>query len=72
MNPTETPPALDPQAQADLEEVCRLVSEGKKVTDPELDRRIAERAEAARAETLRRFGVQEITVDIVREMREPR
>lgn len=58
------------QQMADLEEVCRLVSEGKRITDPELDRRIADRADAARAETLQHFGVQDIGVKIIREMRD--
>ncbi len=60
------------QAHADLEEVCRLLSEGKRPTDPELLRRIEERANEAREETLRLCGVQEIAVDIVREMRDPK
>lgn len=68
----EKPTAVDPQAQADLEEVCRLISEGKRVTDPELVRRIEERAEEGREEAFRLFGVQEISVDIVREMRDPK
>ena len=71
MNTTETTEDVA-QAQADFEEVCRLVSEGKRVTDPELSRRITERADEARAEDLRLFGVREIAVDIVREMRDSR
>jgi hypothetical protein len=70
---TFEPPALDdPQAHADLEEVCRLVSEGRAITDPELRRRIETRADAARAEALRLYGVQQVAVDIVREMRDSR
>jgi hypothetical protein len=64
-------PAID-QAHEDLEEVCRLVSEGKKVTDPELLRRIEQRASEARAEDLRLFGVRELGVDIIRELRDPK
>jgi hypothetical protein len=46
MKSSETPPGIDdPQAFADLEEVCRLISDGKKVTDPELIRRIEEGAQ---------------------------
>lgn len=70
MKPTDEPLLVDPQEMADLEELCRLVSEGKRVTDPELHRRIAERAEAARAETARLLGVQNVAVDIVRAMRD--
>jgi hypothetical protein len=70
MKPGIEAPPLDPQEMADLEEVCRLISEGKRVTDPELHRRISERADAARAETLRLFGVQDIGVHIIRQMRD--
>ena len=62
----------DHQALADLEEVCRLLSEGKKVADPALHQRIEARADAARDEALRLLGVQEVAVDIVREMRDSR
>lgn len=60
------------QAQADLEEVCLLLSAGQRVTDPELIRRIEERADAARAEDLRLFGVREVAVETVRELRDAR
>jgi hypothetical protein len=72
MSTVEKSRAVDTQAQADLEEVCRLLLEGKRVTDPELARRIERRAEEGREEALRLFGVQEIAVDIVREMRDPK
>lgn len=36
------------QVQADLEEVCRLVAEGKRVTDPDLLKRIEERSAGVR------------------------
>ncbi len=67
-----TPAATDPQARADLEEICCLLSEGKRVTDPELIHRVERRAAESREEALRLFGVQEIAVDIVREMRDPK
>ena len=70
---TETTLAVDDsQSLADLEQVCRLVAEGKRVIDPELHRRIEERADAAREESLRLYGVQDIAVTIVREMRDPK
>jgi hypothetical protein len=62
----------DTQALADLEEVCRLISEGKKVTDPDLISRIEEQAQEARREDMRIFGVREVGVDIIREMRDPK
>jgi hypothetical protein len=72
MSTTEKPPDVDPQVMADLEEVCRLLSDGTRVTDPELRRRIEQRAAEARAEDLRLFGVREIGVAIIREMRDPK
>ena len=64
-------PTVD-QAEADLEEVCPLLSEGRRVDDPELSRRIAERADEARADALRSLGVREVAVGIVRETRADR
>jgi hypothetical protein len=72
MSAAEKPPTLDPQAQADLEEVFRLLAEGKRVTDPELIRRVERRAAESREEALRLFGVQETGVAIIREMRDPK
>lgn len=54
---------------ADLEEVARQAAAGG-VRDPELVRRIRERAEKARREILAKFGVQDIGVPILREMRD--
>ena len=44
------------QAEADIAEVVRLVAAGKRVTDPELLRRIRQRSDALRREMLRRKG----------------
>lgn len=44
------------QEQADVEEVCRLAAEGKKVTDPDLMKRIQERTERAKAASNRPFS----------------
>jgi hypothetical protein len=67
-----TTAATDTQARADLEEVCRLLSDGKWVTDSELIHRVERRAAESREEALRLFGVREIAVDIVRAMRDPK
>jgi hypothetical protein len=40
------------QEEADSREVARLIAEGKKVTDPELRRRIPPRAECVRQQIL--------------------
>ena len=58
------------QEQADMTEVLRLVSEGKRVTDPELRRRITERSESVQREIRDRFGVVEWAVDLIREGRD--
>jgi hypothetical protein len=58
------------QAEADVAEVARLVAEGKRVTDPELLRRISQRSDALRREMLRTQGLTDIAVDLVRESRD--
>jgi hypothetical protein len=54
---------------ADHEAICRQAAAGGP-KDPELVRRIQERSRQARAEILAKFGVQEIGVQIIREMRD--
>jgi hypothetical protein len=61
----EKTPPIDPEVLADLEAVCNTKGI---VRDPELLRRITERADQVRQETLRRFGVQEIGAEIIRSM----
>ena len=58
------------QEQADAEEVMRLVSEGKRVTDRELIRRISERAEKVRREIFEKHGVVDWAVEMIREGRD--
>jgi hypothetical protein len=62
----------DEQARrdADIAEVVRLVAEGKRVTDPELLRRIRQRSDALRREMLRTQGLTNIAVDLVQESRD--
>lgn len=57
----------DPQAMADMEAVANARGI---VRDPELLARIRERAARVRDEALRKFGVQEIGVEIIREIRD--
>lgn len=59
-----------PTSEDDIAEVARLVSEGKRVTDPELLRRIRERSDALRQEMLRTQGLTDVAVDLVREIRD--
>jgi hypothetical protein len=53
---------------ADLKEVARQAVSGG-IRDLELLRRVQLRAQRAREEVLKMFGVQEIGVEIIREMR---
>jgi len=56
-------------ALADLKELARQATSGG-IRDPELLRRVRQRALQARAEVLQKFGIQEIGVQIIREMRD--
>lgn len=57
------------QPLADLKEIARQAMTGA-VRDPELVRRIQQRARAAREQVRKKFGIQEIGVSIIREMRD--
>jgi hypothetical protein len=57
------------QERADLEEVYRLHSQGKRVTDPELIRRIRDRSEAARKAVFERNGLLDVAVPAIRALR---
>jgi hypothetical protein len=56
--------------QTDLEIVCRLIAEGKRVTDRDLLNRIRERAEQATREVFEKHGVLNVAVDLIREGRD--
>jgi len=58
------------QAEADADEVMRLVSEGKRVTDPELICRVSERAAKVRQAIFEKHGSVEWAVDMVRDARD--
>lgn len=66
---TISPPPTT-QEQADAAEVLRLVSEGKRITDPELRRRISERSEAVRRQIHEAHGVVQWAVDLIRDSRD--
>jgi hypothetical protein len=66
----ETPSAIPADEMADMEEVCRLIAEGKRVTDPALRKRIYERSEQVRRAMLERHGMTNIAVDLIREARD--
>jgi hypothetical protein len=60
---------IPPDILADLYEVARQAASGG-VRDPELLRRVTERAEKARREILEKHGVLNIAVDLIREGRD--
>jgi hypothetical protein len=60
----------EPSPQSDLEEVCRLIAKGERVTDPELLRRIRERSEQATREVFEKHGLLDIAVDLIRQGRD--
>ena len=68
MTNTEEPAAV--QERDDLEEVYRLFAEGKRVTDPDLIRRIRERSEAARLAVFERNDLLDIAVPSIRALRD--
>jgi hypothetical protein len=70
MDGVDTPAAIPPDEMADLEEVCRIVAEGKRVTDPELLKRIYARSEEVRREMFEKHGITNIAVDLIREVRD--
>jgi hypothetical protein len=61
--------AIPPEIMADLEEVARQAATGG-VRDPELLRRVTERAEPVRQELFERYGLLDIAVPLIREIRE--
>ena len=63
---TETIPT---DVMNDAQAVADAVAVGKPV-DPEVGRRVHERSRLAQAELLKKFGVREIAVDLIREIRE--
>ncbi len=66
----ETRAAIPADEMADLEEVSRLVSEGKPVTDPALLKRIYERSEEIQRQIREKHGVVEWAVALIREARD--
>jgi len=70
MATVETPSAIPAEEMADMEEVCRLVAEGKRVTDPALLKRIYERSEEVQRQVREKYGVVEWAVELIREARD--
>jgi hypothetical protein len=59
-----------PTPRTDLEEICRLIAEGKKVTDADLLKRVQGRSEQATREVFEKHGLLNVAVDLIREGRD--
>ncbi len=70
MATVEKPRTISPEETADMQEVCRLISQGKRVTDPELRKRIQARSDEVRRQMLQAHGITNIAVDLIREVRD--
>jgi hypothetical protein len=68
MTPTETS-AQSAEIMADIQAVANAAAAGIPV-DPEVARRVRERSKRVQEELLRRHGVREIAVDLIRQGRE--
>jgi hypothetical protein len=68
MKTTETSP-LPADALADMQAVADAVAAGTRV-DPEVARRVRERSERVQEELVRRYGIREIAVDLIRHGRD--
>lgn len=72
MNTNLLPPPSDPlppDVQADLDAIAAAITAGRK-PDPEVAKRVRERADQAREDLFRKHGVMNIAVDLIREIRD--
>ena len=60
---------ISPDVMADLQAVAEAAAAGRPV-DPEVARRVRERSQKVQDELLRKYGVREIAVDLIRQGRE--
>ena len=68
-NDRMTTEAIPTDVTDDAQAVADAVAAGKPV-DPDVARRVQERSRLAQAELLKKFGVREIAVDLIRDIRE--
>jgi hypothetical protein len=68
MNATEAN-GFPPEIMADNQAIIEHLMSGKPL-DPEVDRRIRERAERSTEELRKQHGVRSIAVDLIREIRD--
>jgi hypothetical protein len=70
MKTTRKMAGFSPELMAELQETAAKLAKG--IRDPEAAKKAAERMDRMREENRRTFGVQNIGVDIIREMRDAR
>jgi hypothetical protein len=70
MNATDTPTGIPAEVMAKLQAAADRLARGER--DPEQAKQSALRMDRMREENRRRFGVQNIGVDIIRQMRDSR
>jgi len=68
MSEKETNSCVHPELLAEMEETARVAMSN--VRDPEVMRQACERMDRLREENLERFGVQSVTVDLIRDIRD--
>jgi hypothetical protein len=68
MSTVEKPPTISPEIMADLQEAADKAAKG--IRDPEKMRQACERMDRMREETFRKFGVLDIGVPAIRELRD--
>ena len=68
MKPQEDP-LIPPEVMADMQAVADAVAAGRPV-DPEVARRVQERSQKVQDELLKKYGVREIAVDLIRQGRD--
>jgi hypothetical protein len=59
MDDARNEPGLSPEEMADLEEVCRLVAQGRRAIDPELLKRVRAQSDKLHRATLQKYGLVE-------------
>lgn len=71
MKTTDEITAMDPVVKAELQEVCDRIARGETFS-PEERRAAIARIDAMRKENEKKFGIQNIAVDLVRQSRDSR
>jgi hypothetical protein len=68
MKSTETVNGMSPELKAEMQEACKRITSGIPFTKEEKDRAAAE-IDRMREENAKLFGVEDVTLDILRQIR---